>query len=95
MSDSGHPSRHGFRQCEACCAWRRADGIEASTVRPGHNFCADVNWCMREVERRIDMRLPSYSVMAATTPHSPVVSETAPKPGWDANGTPIEQGGEL
>jgi hypothetical protein len=43
--------------------------------------CADVAWCIGQ-----NLGKP---------PVRPVVSETAPKPGWDANGTPIEQGEAL
>jgi hypothetical protein len=82
MSDSGHPARHGYRQCARCGTWRRAAetrrGLwaEDSTLveRDG---CTDWAWC--EAERR----------------RKAVVSETAPEAGWDANGAPIEMGGEL
>jgi hypothetical protein len=85
MSDSGHPSRHGFVQCIACGTWRRLDKgvcwVMAST--PGAEsqgpMCSDWAWCRDTIR--------------GNRPISPVVSETAPKPGWDANGAPIESEG--
>jgi hypothetical protein len=27
MTDAGHPSRHGFKRCARCGAWRREEGV--------------------------------------------------------------------
>lgn len=84
MSDSGHPSRHGFVRCARCETWRRPDGVQAWTYNPE---CIDAAWCINAIVAMSNSR--------AKSPETARHDETAPKPGWDANGAPIEQGGEL
>lgn len=48
MTDAGHPSRHGFRQCARCGAWRRAEGVEERTHPLGVQVvCVDDGVCSR------------------------------------------------
>jgi len=80
MSDSGHPSRHGFVRCAWCGCWRRKDGVARVPWADGVNRiperigCRDTEWCRKAAS-------------------SPVVIETAPKPNLDANGSPVVDGG--
>jgi hypothetical protein len=91
MSDSGHPSRHGFVRCWWCGIWRRrSETIEAMVDgRAGEVMCQDTGWCWLQGGHAC------HGGKHFVPPVHPVVSETAPKPGWDANGTPIEQGEAL
>jgi hypothetical protein len=79
MSDSGHPSRHGFVLCGWCRTWRRAS---ETAMREGEPECADRTWCTGEIERRGQNR-PEF---ARSHPDSPVVlgedeSSTTANPG--------------
>lgn len=86
MSDSGHPSRHGYRQCAWCGTWRRADGTSRSlwaedSTLVERDGCADWAWCEAERQRKAS--------------GSPVARETAQKAAGGANGVRIEHGGAL
>ena len=78
MSDSGHPSRHGFVQCAWCGCWRRGDAVRASAFVSGEQVCDDRRWC--------------DSKHGATRTETARPATNDAKPGWDANGAPIEQG---
>jgi hypothetical protein len=48
MTDAGHPSRHGFKRCARCGAWRRAEGTEERTHPLGVQVvCSDDSVCTR------------------------------------------------
>lgn len=78
MTDSGHPSRHGYVLCGRCDTQRRKDGM---TLAAGEAWCTDRAWCNLEIERRGRNR----AEFARSHPDSPVVlgedeSSTAGQP---------------
>ena len=85
MSDSGHPSRHGFVQCVLCGTWRRINGnvCWAMPSTPGAEsqgpMCSDWSWCKDAIR--------------AKSPETARPATFGTKPGWDANGSPIDTDG--
>lgn len=55
MTDSGHPSRHGYVLCIACNVWRRVGETSAapfSSHRPDARMCEDIQWCSDQINGR-------------------------------------------
>lgn len=87
MSDSGHPSRFGYVQCNWCGCWRRQSEVQAvSPATPNGSpwLCVDQSWCVAETRRRA---LPTREAMLAHYSERRF-SWDANGAGWDANGAP-------
>lgn len=72
---TGHPSNHGFRRCNWCDCWRRADAVTALVYGQRSPWlCTDTAWCQAEQVRQVRL---------GGTPRGPVLDVAL---SVDANG---------